>query len=918
MLFLGTEKYSDAGSYQKFLTSHAGFGNAYTADDHTNYFFEVADDAFDEALDRFAQFFIAPLFNEEYAGREVKAVDSEHSKNLENDFWRVRQVQRTLYDSSHPINRFSTGNLQTLAGVRQAALRGFYKERYSANRMALALVSKAGLDKMEKEVRDRFDKIPNRDLPKQRYPEIYLRKREGLRLLSVEPVADERALSVEFPLPATRHLYEAKPLQIISFILGHEGEGSLLSLLKAENLATSLSAGHGESTVDYSSLVIRVALTPEGLKNHRRILEQILGVIAALREKGIPQYVFEENRLMAEIDYRYREPGGSGSEAQRMSALMQVFPLEGLPERAFTLKTYDPEAYARLLEAMTPDNMLVTLVAKGVQTDRVEPFYQARYGFQELRGEPYQRLQRARPDPRWHLPAPNPFIPRRLGLGRPEGPLKLAGTTFHLLRKGGVPAEVVEKLEPFRDVVFTSGRALLQQMDEVLAPPERKRYLPEILRDSRALPTHILDSERARVWYLTDWRFRQPKAWMILKIYTRGAFTTPSQAMLAALYEAGFEESLNESGYPIRQAGLEYSLAASKSGFVLRLGGYSANLPDLLDTLTSRLKEMPIDEERFAAIKEATQRELRNARFDQPYQQARYFRGLLLGSPNFTREALQAALAEITLEDVRAYAAGLYGSTYLEGVVVGNLAPATARAAILRTLTHLGGDVLPAGERMRKEVRALPSQANQVFSEKLRINNSFAGFHYQVGETNPRLRGALLIIGRVLGQSFYFNLRTRQQLGYIVFSGMGQMKKTLSLNFLVQSGAYGVDTLLQRVEAYIPQFVSEFKSMSSDEFERLRTAVIDAKLKRASNIGEVAERLNWIAFENDEKFDHVSEDIEAAERISRSQVEAILDRALVADGAKRLVIRLIGDDHTAGRPSGTPIDSPDLIQAAGG
>ena len=29
MLFLGTEKYPDPGSYQRFLTSHAGFGNAF-------------------------------------------------------------------------------------------------------------------------------------------------------------------------------------------------------------------------------------------------------------------------------------------------------------------------------------------------------------------------------------------------------------------------------------------------------------------------------------------------------------------------------------------------------------------------------------------------------------------------------------------------------------------------------------------------------------------------------------------------------------------------------------------------------------------------------------------------------------------------------------------------------------------------
>ena len=63
MLFLGTEKYPEPEGYQQFVQQHAGFTNAYTADDHTNYFFQVAHDGFPEALDRFSQFFAAPLFN---------------------------------------------------------------------------------------------------------------------------------------------------------------------------------------------------------------------------------------------------------------------------------------------------------------------------------------------------------------------------------------------------------------------------------------------------------------------------------------------------------------------------------------------------------------------------------------------------------------------------------------------------------------------------------------------------------------------------------------------------------------------------------------------------------------------------------------------------------------------------------------
>ena len=57
----------------------------------TNYFFDVSPDALEGALDRFAGFFYEPLFNEDCTEREIKAVDSEHKKNLQNDVW-VRLV----------------------------------------------------------------------------------------------------------------------------------------------------------------------------------------------------------------------------------------------------------------------------------------------------------------------------------------------------------------------------------------------------------------------------------------------------------------------------------------------------------------------------------------------------------------------------------------------------------------------------------------------------------------------------------------------------------------------------------------------------------------------------------------------------------------------------------------------------------
>ncbi len=83
MLFLGTEKYPVENAYSSFLSSHGGSSNAYTAQENTVYYFDIQNDHFEEALNMFASFFVCPLFSESATNREINAVDSEHSKNLQ-------------------------------------------------------------------------------------------------------------------------------------------------------------------------------------------------------------------------------------------------------------------------------------------------------------------------------------------------------------------------------------------------------------------------------------------------------------------------------------------------------------------------------------------------------------------------------------------------------------------------------------------------------------------------------------------------------------------------------------------------------------------------------------------------------------------------------------------------------------------
>src|SRR5690606_19758174 len=73
MLFLGTEKYPEPNSFQKFVDQNAGQWNAFTAAEETNYFFQLNAGKIDQALDYFSDYFKSPTFDPQYSDKIGRA-----------------------------------------------------------------------------------------------------------------------------------------------------------------------------------------------------------------------------------------------------------------------------------------------------------------------------------------------------------------------------------------------------------------------------------------------------------------------------------------------------------------------------------------------------------------------------------------------------------------------------------------------------------------------------------------------------------------------------------------------------------------------------------------------------------------------------------------------------------------------------
>ena len=975
MLFLGTKKYPRADDYQRFIGNHGGHANAYTTDDHTNYFFQVQPAAFDEALDRFAQFFVAPLLDAQYAAKELQAVDSEHARNLKNDFWRVRQVQQSLFDARHPISRFSTGNSETLSAVDARILRTFYHTHYSSHLMTLALVGQASLDTLEALARKHFSAVPRRhveerDARRQVWEALpYFPPQEALRLLEVKPIAEQRSLTLSFPLASVNDLLASKPLQVLGHILGHEGEGSLLSLLKEAGWASGLSAGGFRSTSHDAIFALRIILTEEGRAHYLDVVQTCLAAIAALREQGVPAYLVDELAQMALLDERFGEFMGSLHWARSLSALSQEYPLSQVPQGIFRYGPYDAPAYRRVLDALRADNLLVTLLAPEVVVDRRETHYGAEYAYRvDAAGYPslVQAPSVASVEGRWHLPRPNPYIPRESGVIAPQGALRLTHQSLLRLAEQGLPPEAQKAIEPLSDLesgdlesgdlesgapepnapglaaatpvefsdgmaagmademaagmiagmaakeprTFASGEVFLRTLLGALGEASFRRHAATILRAAKPWPRKIWQREagpwQGAVWYQADWQFRQPRA--ALNFRWRSPVADGSAAVQARglMYIEALRESRNEKDYPLQLAGLQRAILWSRRGITLRLQGYSDRLLPLLEELIEQRLALTLSEEAFATVKARLVRQIRNQAYAAATEESQYRMRLLLRQPPLSREELLEALEPLQLDEVRAFAKSFWQEIDLEGAVVGNLTP----RQITRTLERLERTLTPtraeasvsglaeaSGNDLQQrlfepQLRSLSRGENPIYTYSLQNNNALARLYIDVGRSAPRLRTALQLIDAPLSDAFYTELRTEQQLGYVVFAGWGEMEQQLGLHFLVQSGEYPAPLLTERIEAYLPRFMAQFSALPAADFENYRQALLRKKLEPPPDLGATLSRLFYRAFEQDGDFDRPSAELDVLGRITHEEVLEVLKTLLPLDQRRSLRLQL--------------------------
>ncbi|KAJ2084201.1 metalloprotease, partial [Coemansia sp. S100] len=727
MLFMGTEKYPDEDEYKKYISQHSGNCNASTNFSRTRYYFVVANDAFEGALDRLSSFFTSPLLKKDCVDRELCAVDSEYKGLLNNDIWRSYQIGCKLSDPNHPNSKFMIGNIETL---KQSAkdhdldlyeeLLKFYNKYYSSDIMKLVVCGNHPLDQLVEWTVSKFSDVKSRGDSVQRSLGHPLSAEFLGKVIHVETVNDVHEIDISFPVPDVKAMYRSDPFDYISHFLGYKGEGSIIAYLKQQGWATSLSVG-ADTAYNYGfyQFTISVSATPEGLEHYEDILRVVFAYVQMLLSSGPQEWVQQERASMTKIDFDNRTKSRALVVALGYTHLIHneyVAPEHVLSkDSAYEKFNYDDILHC--LSFINPDNFRVFLCAakhKSTECLEIEPYFSAAYHVDSLSADLLREL---------------------------------ASDTMHV---------------------------------EGLSLPERNLSIPDdfSIKNTNMLgaaavlrPTLLKLNDNFELWFKQDDQFSSPKGSISLGIYVPNVNSSPQNNIMSDLYCKMLNSKLLEDLHNFVSAGQSFLVYTGSTCIKVGVDGYSSKLSDLFAIVLERLRSFKVDDTQLSMHISKYRQNYANIANDPPSQLCAVYKRYITSTSEWHHQLLESELAKITPAKLQAHIDSLFDVTYTKMCMVGNFDEAEALKVadnvqtIIKPTPNLGYSLCQP-----REYNIAPGY--YVYQMQLpnedSVNSAVHSSIYCGPITDKRETAILEILEALVYDSFFSQLRTKHQLGYKV------------------------------------------------------------------------------------------------------------------------------------------------------
>jgi len=394
-------------------------------------------------------------------------------------------------------------------------------------------------------------------------------------------------------------------------------------------------------------------------------------------------------------------------------------------------------------------------------------------------------------------------------------------------------------------------------------------------------------------WFKQDDSWKVPKGSVLLTLESVFCSSSPLSVVLTDLLAQLLKEVLSEYSYYADCAGLFYEVQLSKGGMELSFQGYNHKLQLLVTKALQELRNVAdkggesgtngggdsaVSQELFLRVKERCLQNYKNYLFWQPYYHCLYGSLVCLEEPRWSNAEKYHALKPSTLSDLLSFANVFLRSVKAELLVHGNFLPdeSTGFANSIRSILRFSP--LPLSqEPIRRVVRLAagdyvfrqfskhtnPKEVNSAV-ENIYLVCPYATFGVVGNGLDPQceviaqvmassssaeavpssiaLEALLELLTHMLSEPAFDQLRTKEQLGYIVFSGIKKVGQLLGVQIIVQSSHTNPTRLDLRVEAFLIQYRTDLADTTAEALQGFVAAVCEKLLEKPKNIDQESSR----------------------------------------------------------------------------
>jgi insulysin len=190
-------------------------------------------------------------------------------------------------------------------------------------------------------------------------------------------------------------------------------------------------------------------------------------------------------------------------------------------------------------------------------------------------------------------------------------------------------------------------------------------------------------------------------------------------------------------------------------------------------------------------------------------------------------------------------------------------------------------------------------------------NENSALLHYiQLEQDDSKINVQLELFVLSAKQAAFNQLRSTEQLGYIVQLGTRNDSGIRGAEFIIQSTVKDPAQLDLRVEAFLKMFESKLHAMSDDEFKTNVDALIDNKLEKHKNLQEQSS-FYWSEIElGTLKFDRKEIEVAELRKLTKQDLIYFFDNYIKhgCPGRRKLTVQVYGSSHSGAYKQTKSID----------